>query len=103
MHARVALKQEGEVREILNLGIELEVEVERAKGSEDVHLCEDVDVGHLELEHRPQREEEDRNVLGRLDDVARVGQVDGSELAGAQRRGTRQARIGQLKLKTTSG
>ena len=44
---------------------------------DEVHLAQDVDVWEFQLEHGPEREEEDRDVFGSVGNIMSVGQVDG--------------------------
>ena len=43
---------------------------------DEVHLAQDVDVWEFQLEHGPEREEEDRDVFGSVGNIMSVGQVD---------------------------
>lgn len=51
-----------------------------AIGPKKVDLGEDIDMGQLDLEHGPEGEEKNGDVLGRICTVMRIDQMDRAEL-----------------------
>ncbi len=70
------LERRRQVRQVLHLGVEVEVEGERVVRGELVDLGQDVDVREVHLQHGAQGEEEVGHVERRLGEAEAVGEVD---------------------------
>lgn len=64
------------MREVLNLGVEIQIESEGAVLGEQVYFREDVDVWEVELEHGAEAEEENRDVFRGVAAVVCVDEVE---------------------------
>lgn len=64
------------MREVLYLGVEIQIESEGAVLGEQVYFREDVDVWEIELEHRAEAEEENRYVFRGVAAIVCVDEVE---------------------------